>query len=188
MDESTHSGASDPNLQQDRLRLKWVINIARGALLKDWELDPLWNARFVRLSNAIEDGDLRVRQDSRRPGVYKFAFATLVDLWAFVSKFPAERSLDWLRKFCLRWAAQRKQTLSDLPAAPKGSKRVRGTRALGAVIDLLTLLYPADIPREKTDAELHGEVLKKLKEEDRRPVSLTTVRRARKAFEARKAA
>ena len=90
----------EETLLRPRMELKYLINIARGALdIGDWPLPPPWDQRFRTLKDYIEVGELRA-----------FTQNNIVDPTALVarqdiSKLSATHTeLDWLRAFCDQWA------------------------------------------------------------------------------------
>ena len=119
----------------ESIRLKDVINTARGVGPKDWPLPPhsSWDRCWRDIKDAV---DRRELPTSMRDPRIRHRTVQLNDLWTFVIARPAKR-WDWLREFCRQWAAGQGAILSEAPAdgeseqAPqkvksKTPKRTRG--------------------------------------------------------------
>lgn len=94
------------------MRLKEVINIARGADPKEWPPPPSWIWLFHQIKDAIDDGHLRVVvQRGSPPGEYRFFMVRLADLWEWVEAKGGE----WepIRRLCIEWAASLGVNLSQ---------------------------------------------------------------------------
>ncbi len=100
-------------LFHDALRLRVIINIARGANLQDWHLDQLWRGRVAIIEDAIFSDELRA---TLIPGDHDGRYTTvqLADLWEFLCSKSLLRSLDWLRDFCWNWAEVRGEKVEEL--------------------------------------------------------------------------
>jgi hypothetical protein len=108
-------------LSRDRLELKFIINIARGARLEDWEpaYGGEWHRRFEDLKAVIDAEELAATL--RGDFANKSAVIKLSDLWQFFCDNRGSPSWQWLDGFCRRWS---KVTGESLPKA-FGSGRSR---------------------------------------------------------------
>ncbi len=103
MSNPNQATSTDEVLRQESLKLKWVINLARGAPLKDWPPpDTYWNGIFLDLKDATGRGELPARVHHTKE---RFSTVRLDDLWPFVKN----RDDRWqpLRDFCQRWFTAR---------------------------------------------------------------------------------
>ena len=105
---------SDPLFQQESLTLKEIMNLARGAPIKDWPPPPPFKGLFRDIKDAIGRGELPAARHPSRP---KFDSVRLLDL----SKFVYSRGERWqlIRDVCERWAISQSNT-EDVPSRKQG--------------------------------------------------------------------
>lgn len=113
--EWASSQATTEILAQNQLRLWMIIKLAGGAPDEGWDLDELWQVRYVILEDAIVSGELPATLLKKDTDI-RFAAVTIADLWTFLCLKSELRSLDWLREFCWEWAEIRGDQLEQLPA------------------------------------------------------------------------
>ena len=115
-----------PWLDRECLEIKKIINIARGADIRDWDLPEKWEIRFKMLKDAIEGGKLPAIPVPF--GRVRFYTVCLLEIWLFLVNYGVGEKWDWLRKFCRDWEPQCGLNLPDQetvdprePARPQGS-------------------------------------------------------------------
>lgn len=119
-------------MRLDRLTVKEIVNLPRGAPLTDWDLPQTWKVIVKSIEAAIEDRDLQAVPHNS--GQVRFAKIKLSELWLWL--LSRDESFDPLRSFCTAWAAARGVDLDALRAAPKrGAPRTPGRDE--AIADLL---------------------------------------------------
>jgi len=109
-------------LKEPMLRLREIINIARGAPINDWSIrdEPdengaNWASRFRTLKGYCERGILPHTPKKGAEALYTEATIFLNETWEFLQlNVPQEQSVEWLRDFCKhKWANARNEDLRE---------------------------------------------------------------------------
>jgi hypothetical protein len=140
---SKKNQTSDPKswLSQESLKIQRLLNLARGAHpINDWPPpEDYWRARWDALKAAIDSGEL-LGSPKRLPAHGNTA-VKLKDVWAFVSKREEDKSWDWLRDSCQRWAGVRDVSLAagdndtDQPEHVRSQSARRSDREHDALLE-----------------------------------------------------